>query len=87
MGFYSWLGSQEHGTDPRVTLECLASVSVPVLVLRPECDYVPEVIAEEYPRILSTTTFTAVPGGHLAYVEYAGPWHDAVATFLSNHAA
>lgn len=82
VGFYSWLGSQREIPDPRVTLEALAAESVPVLVIRPRCDYIPKVVAQQYVALLPNSTLKEVPGGHLAYREKPDSWDQVVRDFL-----
>lgn len=82
VGYYSWLGSQEQGTDPRVSRRALAAVSVPVLIIDPKCDYIPKAIAREYLALLPDATIEEVPGGHLAYSENPAAWDRIVRAFL-----
>lgn len=82
VGFYAWLGSQQHGTDSQVSRRALAAVSVPVLVIDPECDYIPKVIAQKYLALLPHARIEEVPGGHLAYSENSAAWDRIVLAFL-----
>lgn len=81
VGFYANLVGQA-GDDPAVSVADLRALDMPVLVVKPSCDYVPESIAAEYLRLLPDAELVRVPGGHLAYLEHPGPWLAAVEAML-----
>jgi pimeloyl-ACP methyl ester carboxylesterase len=81
VGFYTNLVGQA-GSVPEVSVADLRTLDVPVLIVEPSCDYVPDSIAAEYLRMLPGARSVGVPGGHLAYLEHPGPWLAAVETAL-----
>jgi pimeloyl-ACP methyl ester carboxylesterase len=81
VGFYANLVGQAAG-DAEVSVADLRALDVPVLIVKPSCDYVPESIADEYLRLLPGARMVRVPGGHLAYLEHPGAWLAAVEAAL-----
>lgn len=81
VGFYANLVGQS-GDDSGVSVADLRALDVPVLIVNPSCDYVPQSIAAEYLRLLPGARMVRVPGGHLAYLEDPGPWLAAVEAAL-----
>jgi pimeloyl-ACP methyl ester carboxylesterase len=81
VGFYANLVGQAPG-DAEVSIAELRALDVPVLIVKPSCDYVPDSIAAEYLRLLPDARMVRVPGGHLGYLEHPGPWLAAVEAAL-----
>ncbi|HEX7746431.1 MAG TPA: alpha/beta hydrolase [Micromonosporaceae bacterium] len=69
--------------DPAV----LASVTVPVLVIKPACDYLPWKAVTDYRDALPTARVVVLPdAGHQAYLERPQEYRDLVLAFLDGRA-
>jgi pimeloyl-ACP methyl ester carboxylesterase len=81
VGFYANLVGQRAG-KPVVTLDQFRRLDVPVLIIEPDCDYVPDPVDAEYLPLFPDAEVRRVPGGHLAYLEDPGKWLAAVQSAL-----
>jgi pimeloyl-ACP methyl ester carboxylesterase len=83
VGFYSNVAGQSGG-DAGVSVAQLRAVRAPVLIIAPTCDYVPDVVAEEYTRLFPVARLVTMTGGHLVYLENPDDWGAAVRGFLAS---
>ncbi len=77
--------SLAHLPDPR---EKLKDSTIPVLVIRGQCDSQSWGFASEYLELFPNHRLTIIPGaGHAAYVEQPGTYTGAIRAFLAGEAS
>jgi len=82
VGFYAYQAEHSQAA-PAVTLEQVRSATVPVLIIRGECDYIGREVATEYDHLLSSAELVDLAGaGHMAYLEQPDAWRRRVDQFL-----
>jgi pimeloyl-ACP methyl ester carboxylesterase len=85
LGYYAYYVPQLHPdpADEPLDLQRLAVIKVPVLVIKPACDYLPWSRLPGYQRAFPQTQFVMVPGaGHVAYLEQPALYTKLVHSFL-----
>jgi proline iminopeptidase len=86
VGYYAHYVPQLHpdSADVPLHLERLATVKVPVLVIKPACDYVPWSATDSYRRAFPQARLVMIPNaGHVAYLEQPTPYTRLVRAFLA----
>ena len=85
VGYYAHYVPQLHPdpADVPLHLDRLAMIKVPVLVIKPACDYVPWSAVAGYRRAFSQARLVMIPdAGHVAYLEQPGLYMSLVQAFL-----
>jgi pimeloyl-ACP methyl ester carboxylesterase len=71
-------------TDEPLELGRLAMIKIPVLVIKPVCDYLPWSSLAPYQRAFPQAKFVMLPGaGHVAYLEQPELYVSLVHAFLT----
>ena len=86
VGYYAHYVPQLHHepADVPLHLDQLAVIRVPVLLIKPACDYLPWSSVAGYRRAFSQTQLIMIPdAGHVAYLEQPALYSNLVETFLS----
>ena len=87
LGYYVHYVPQLHPNpaDEPLDLGQLTLIKVPVLVIKPACDYVPWSSLGVYPRVFPHAKFVMVPGAvHVAYLEQPALYTNLVHAFLTS---
>jgi proline iminopeptidase len=70
--------------DVSLHLDRLAMIKIPVLVIKPACDYVPWSAIADYRRAFSQAQLIMIPdAGHVAYLEQPALYTNLVHAFLT----
>jgi proline iminopeptidase len=86
LGYYAHYVPQLHPdpADEPLDLQRLAMIKVPVLVIKPACDYLPWSGMAGYQHAFPQALFVMVPGaGHVAYLEQPALYTTLVHSFLA----
>jgi proline iminopeptidase len=86
VGYYAHYVPQLHAdpTDVPLDLDRLAMIKVPVLVIKPACDYVPWSATAGYLRAFPHAQLVMIPdAGHVAYLEQPALYTSLVHAFLA----
>ena len=86
VGYYAHYVPHLHHepADVPLHLDQLAVIRVPVLLIKPACDYLPWSSVTGYRRAFSQTQLIMIPdAGHVAYLEQPALYSNLVKTFLS----
>jgi pimeloyl-ACP methyl ester carboxylesterase len=86
VGYYAHYVPQLHPDPADVPLQIdrLAMIKVPVLVIKPACDYLPWSAAAGYRQVFPQAQLVMIPGaGHVAYLERPALYTDLVRAFLT----
>jgi proline iminopeptidase len=86
LGYYAHYVPQLHPdpADEPLDLQRLAMIKVPVLVIKPACDYLPWASLAGYQHAFPQALFVMVPGaGHVAYLEQPALYTNLVHSFLT----
>jgi proline iminopeptidase len=86
VGYYAHYVPQLHQdpTDVPLYLDQLAMIKVPVLVIKPACDYVAWSAVLGYQRAFPQAQLVMIPdAGHVAYIEQPALYTDLVRAFLT----
>ena len=86
VGYYAHYVPQLHPdpADEPLDPQRLAMIKVPVLVIKPACDYLPWSSIAAYQRVFPRAKFVMVPGaGHVAYLEQPTLYIGLVNAFLA----
>jgi proline iminopeptidase len=86
VGHYAHYVPQLHPdpADVPLHLDRLAMIKVPVLVIKPACDYLPWSATAGYPRAFPQAQLVMIPdAGHVAYLEQPALYTRLVQAFLS----
>jgi len=87
VGYYANQVPQLHPDNPGIDRSRLASVTAPVLVIKPACDYVSWRTAAEYLDVFPTARMVLLPDtGHQAYLERPDAYSQLVGDFLAGRA-
>jgi pimeloyl-ACP methyl ester carboxylesterase len=85
VGFYAAYVPQLHPDRTVVPPAAVAGLTVPVLVIRPECDYIPAEMTDSNVRALPTARRVVLPdAGHQAYLERPAAYLQLVTSFLAS---
>lgn len=83
VGYYANQIPQLHPDRPAIDRERLASLHVPVLVIKPACDYLTWQSGADYLQVFPDVRLVMLPGaGHQAYVERPDAYAELVRDFL-----
>ena len=85
VGFYAHQVPQlRPDREPPVDRTALSSVTAPVLVVKPACDYLPWRLAADYRDTVPTARLVMLPdAGHQAYLEQPAAYAELVRDFLA----
>ena len=86
LGYYAHYVPQLHPdpADEPLELGRLAMIKIPVLVIKPACDYLPWSSIAAYQRAFPQAKFVMLPGaGHVAYLEQQELYVSLVHAFLT----
>jgi pimeloyl-ACP methyl ester carboxylesterase len=86
LGYYAHYVPQLHPdpADEPLELGRLAMIKIPVLVIKPACDYLPWSSIAAYQRAFPQAKFVMLPGtGHVAYLEHPELYVSLVHAFLT----
>jgi proline iminopeptidase len=86
VGYYAHYVPQLHAdpADLPLHLDGLAMIKVPVLVIKPACDYLPWSATAGYSRAFPQVQLVMIPdAGHVAYLEQPGVYTRLVHAFLA----
>ncbi|MBX6751185.1 MAG: alpha/beta hydrolase [Micromonosporaceae bacterium] len=87
VGYYANQIPQLHPDNVAIDRARLASVTAPVLVIKPACDYLPWRTAAEYLAVFPTARMVLLPDtGHQAYLERPDAYTQLVSDFLAGRA-
>ena len=83
-GWWAWMMTNaDVARRARLDASAFRGIAAPVLILRGECDYVPESAIAEYRRLLPAAQYVPIAGaGHLIHVERPDVYTGQVRAFL-----
>jgi len=85
VGYYANQIPQLHPDNAALDRPRLASVTAPVLVIKPACDYLPWLTTAEYLNVFPTARMVLLPDtGHEAYLERPSAYTELVGDFLAD---
>jgi pimeloyl-ACP methyl ester carboxylesterase len=86
LGYYAHYAPQLHPDldDVPLSLDRLAVIKAPVLVIKPACDYIPWSATTGYRRAFSQAQLVMIPNaGHVAYLEQPTLYMGVMRAFLA----